>query len=61
MGHALRMVHGRVLQRALEFEVDGQRKNGRLKRTWRRQDGQTVWRRFEEGRCTFLIKFDFLC
>ena len=28
---------GHVLRRALNFEVEGQRKNGRLKRTWKKQ------------------------
>ena len=29
--------HSHVLTRALNFEVGGQRKKGRLKRTWKRQ------------------------
>ena len=32
-GDALRREDGHVLRRALDFEVEGQRKNGRLKRT----------------------------
>ena len=31
--HVLRREGGHVLRRALHFEVDGQRKKGRLKRT----------------------------
>ena len=31
---------GHVLRRALDFEVEGQRKKGRLKRTWKRQVGE---------------------
>ena len=33
-GHLLRREDGLVLRRALDFEVEGQRKKGRLKRTW---------------------------
>ena len=33
----LRREEGHVLRRALDFEVEGQRKNGRLKRMWKRQ------------------------
>ena len=33
-GHVLRREDGHVLRRALDFEVDGQRKNCRLRRTW---------------------------
>ena len=33
----LRRVGGYVLRRVLDFEVDGQRKKGRLKRTWKKQ------------------------
>ena len=32
--HLLRREDGHVLRRALDFEVDGQRKKGRLKRRW---------------------------
>ena len=35
--HLLRREDGHVLRRALEFEVEGQRKKGRLKRTWNEQ------------------------
>ena len=29
--------NGHILRRALDFEVEGQRKKGRLKRTWKKQ------------------------
>ena len=31
------MVDGYVLRRAMDFDVDGQRKKMRLKRTWKQQ------------------------
>ena len=36
-GHVLRREDGLVLRRALDFEVGGQRKKGRPKRTWKKQ------------------------
>ena len=36
-GHVLRREDGHVLRRALYFEVGGQRKKGRSKRTWKKQ------------------------
>ena len=33
-GHVLKREDGHVLRRAIDFEVEGQRKKGRLKRTW---------------------------
>ena len=36
-GHVLRREDGHVLRRALDFEVEGQRKKGRPKRTWEKQ------------------------
>ena len=33
----LRRENGQVLRRALDIEVEGQRKKGRPKRTWKRQ------------------------
>ena len=36
-GHVLRTEDGRVLRIALDFEVEGQRKKGRLKRRWKKQ------------------------
>ena len=35
--HVLRREDGHVLRRALDFEVEGQRKKERSKRTWKRQ------------------------
>ena len=36
-GHVLRRVESHILRRALDFEVEGQRKKGRPKRTWKKQ------------------------
>ena len=36
-GHVLNREDGHVLRRALDFEVEGQRKKGRLKRTWKKR------------------------
>ena len=36
-GHVLRREVGHILRRALHLDIEGQRKNGRLKRTWKRQ------------------------
>ena len=36
-GHVLRREDGHVLRRALDFEVEGQGKNGSSKRTWKKQ------------------------
>ena len=36
-GHLLRKEDGHVFSRALDIEVEGERKKGRLKRTWKRQ------------------------
>ena len=33
----LRRVDGHVLRRAIDFEVDGQRKKVRLRRTWKKK------------------------
>ena len=42
-GHVLRREDGHVLRRALDFEVEGQRKKWRLMRTWKKQvEGQSV-------------------
>ena len=35
-GHVLRREDGHVSRRALEFEVEGQRRKGRVKRTWKK-------------------------
>ena len=37
LGHVLRKDNGDVVKNALEFNVEGQRKRGRPKRTWRKQ------------------------
>ena len=36
-GHVLRREDGHVLRMVLEFEVEGQRKKGKPKRTWKKQ------------------------
>ena len=36
-GHVLMREDGHVLRRALDFVVEGQRKKGRPKRTWKKQ------------------------
>ena len=36
-GHVLRREDGLILRRALDFEVEGQRKKGRPKRMWEKQ------------------------
>ena len=42
-GHVLRREDGHVLRRALDFEVEDQRKKGRPKRTWKKQvDGESM-------------------
>ena len=38
-GHVLRREDSHVLRRALDFEVECQRRKGRPKRTWRKQVG----------------------
>ena len=53
-GHVLRRVDGYVLRRALDFEVDGQRKNRRLRRRWKKQveeEAVTVGLRREDALC----------
>ena len=36
-GHVLRREDGHVLRRAFDFEIEGQRKKGRLRRRWMKQ------------------------
>ena len=36
-GHVLRREDGHIFRRALDFEVEGQRMKGRLKKTWKKQ------------------------
>ena len=52
--YVLKRKDGQVLRRALDFEVEGQRKNGRLKRTWKRQvdeESMKVGLRREDALC----------
>ena len=53
-GHVLRREDGHVLRRALDFEVEGQTKKRRLKRTWKKQvveEGMKVGLRRKEALC----------
>ena len=36
-GHVLKREDGYILRRAFDFEVEGERKKGRSKRTWKKQ------------------------
>ena len=36
-GHVLKREDGHALRRGSHFEVEGQRKKGRLKKTWKKQ------------------------
>ena len=59
MGSSVRW-HGHVLMMAFDFEVEGQRKKGRLKRTWKKQvEEERCEGWFEQGKCTFPTKMDF--
>ena len=45
---------GHVLRRELDFKAEGQRKNGRLKRTWKKQveeESVKVGLRMEDALC----------
>ena len=53
-GHMLRREDGHILRRALDFEDEGQRKKGRLKRTWKRQvdeESVKICLRMEDALC----------
>ena len=53
-GHVLRREDGHILRMALDFEVEGQRKKGRPKRTWKKQveeDSAKVGLRREDALC----------
>ena len=53
-GHVLRREDGNVLRRALQLEVEGQWKKGRLKRTWRKlveEESVKVGLRKEDVHC----------
>ena len=52
--HVLRREDGHVLRRAFDFEVEGQKKNGRSKMTWEKQV-------VEESVKTGLRREDVLC
>ena len=42
-GDVLRREGGHVLRRALDFEVEGQRKKGRSKRTWKKRVKEEIF------------------
>ena len=53
-GYVLRREDGHVLRRALDFEVEGQRKKWKLNRTWKRQveeESMKVGLRREDALC----------
>ena len=55
-GHELRE-DGHVLRKALEFEVEGQRKKGRPKMTWEKAGyGRKCEDWLENGRCTLSVE-----
>ena len=52
--HVLRREGGHIMRRAFDFEVEGQRKKGRLKRTWKKQieeESVKVGLRMEDALC----------
>ena len=52
--HVLRREYGHVLRKAFYFEVEGQWKKGRLKRTWKRlveEESVKVGLRREDALC----------
>ena len=62
-GHVLRREDGHVLRRALDFEVEGQRKKWRLKRRWKRQveeESAKVGLRREDALCRSKWSFDII-
>ena len=57
-GHVLRRKDGHVLRRALDFEVEGLRKKGKPKRTWKKQveeESVKVGLRMEGALCRLII------
>ena len=51
------ILHYHALRMALDYEIEGQRKKGRLKRTWTKQiEEERCKGMFEKGRCTLPIK-----
>ena len=58
----LRREDGHVLRRTLEFEVEGHRKKGRLRRTWKKQiEEERCEGWFEKGICTLTIILECWC
>ena len=60
-GHVLRREDGHVLRRTSQFEVEGQRKKGRLKTTCKKwvEGKKQNWSK--QGRCTLPIKINCQC
>ena len=60
-GHVLRREDKHVLRRALDFEVEGQGKKGRPKRTWKKQveeESVKVGLRREDALCRSKLSVD---
>ena len=56
--YALRREDGHILRMALDFEVEGQKKKGRPKKTWRTGRGTKCESWFEKRRCNSLNKVE---
>ena len=53
-GHVLRREDGHIVRRALDFEVEGKWKKGKLKRTWKKkvkEESVKVGLRMEDALC----------
>ena len=59
-GNVLRREDGHVLRRALDFEVEGQRRKWRPERTWKKQVVVECKGCFKQGRCYLSIKVELL-
>ena len=60
-GHVLQREDGHVLRRALDFELEGQRKKEAKKNTKEAGSKRKHECWFEQGRCTLLMKVDCWC
>ena len=60
-GHVLRREDGHVLRRALDFEVEGQRRKGWSKRTWKKQVEEESVKVVREGKMYFSIRKQDCC
>ena len=53
-GHVLKREEGHMLRRALDYDVNVQRKKGRPKRTWKRQveeESMNIGMRMKDAHC----------